>query len=274
MNKKLLISLVPLLATAAFAVMPAAAQATTCKEAHDQSTPGSPVNATETCPHWFRNGQGPGTRIAAEEPVDVVLSGTLTLKTLTGGSGEVTCHNVVGATDENPGTGPKGPPGTDVTESFDPYNCTSTSCSASNPGGPRTYISVRAEPSSLGRAGNLGWPSHLVQEGFAGSPPDPLVRDESELVKVNVICHIDAVTHFTEHEEVSEGSNKPECSGPPPMRPSEHMNASLSPPELQFNAGSGTLHGPPGETGRTSKTENELKAIGSAGQEVINCAVG
>jgi hypothetical protein len=263
MSKKLYISFVPLLATVAFAVMPTAAQATTCKEAFEQSTPGSPVNATENCPHFFRNGIGNGARIGEAEPVPVVLWGTLTLTTVTGGTGSVTCHNVIGATDENPGTGPKGPPGTDVTESFNPYNCTSASCSAFNPGASRTYISVLAEPSSLGRADNLHWPSHLITEGLN-------IRDESELVKVNVICHIDTGTSFFNHEEISEGSNRPLCSAPP----QNYLNVKLAPPELKFDSGSGTLHGPTGETGRTGKTENELKTIGYESQEAIVCKVG
>jgi hypothetical protein len=83
MSKKLFISLAPLLALAAFAVLPAASQATT--------------------PHNFANGailpESNGNAAEAEEGAPYVIGwGTLSLKGETGlakGSG-LQCHNVVG----------------------------------------------------------------------------------------------------------------------------------------------------------------------------------
>lgn len=96
MGKKLIISLAPVLATAAFVVMPAAAQA-------------APH-------HWFVN----GTEAAQGEKVPTVTWGTLALESA---AGKVECKNVIGGYAENP-TG--GGAGKDAVQNFAPYECTST----------------------------------------------------------------------------------------------------------------------------------------------------
>jgi hypothetical protein len=99
-NRKLSIGLAPLLATAALAVMPAAAQA---------------------APHVYKNGV-----IGAEgKKVREILWGTLKLKNAT--LGEVECHNLLAGFLENPtgGGAAKG-----QVQGFAPYECASPSCLA------------------------------------------------------------------------------------------------------------------------------------------------
>lgn len=263
MSKKLFISFAPLLAIAAFAVMPVAAQA---------ANP----------PHYFVNGTGAGARSGEGEKIPVVAWGTLTLTNTTGGSGgKVTCHNVIGGFVENPGEGATGAAGIGETQSFNPYECESKACTAAaTGGGPATYISVAAEPTAFvsptnpgGNAQNLGWKSHLLFEEAT-----KLIRSESEGVKVNVHCHVETGANPTTGEpefgvvtnEISEGSNRP-SSGP------IRLSAS-NPPFVEFDAtgkGSGELHGPPpSETGRLGKTEGETKVLGYNLQEVINTKNG
>jgi len=92
MSKKLLISLAPLLAIAAFAVMPVAAQA---------------------APHWYSE----GTPIAETgEQIPVIEWGNLTLK----GAAELSCHNAIGGYIDNPAGGGAGVGGT---EAFATWNC-------------------------------------------------------------------------------------------------------------------------------------------------------
>jgi len=96
MNKKLLISLAPLLATAAFAVMPAAAQAS---------------------PHWFKNGVAIKSTVTE---LPIVAWGTLTLTARE--IGTIECQNVAGGDIHNTGNAPEGV-GVDEVERFDPYDC-------------------------------------------------------------------------------------------------------------------------------------------------------
>jgi hypothetical protein len=96
MNRRLIISLAPLLATAAFAVMPAAAQA-------------APH-------HWFSN----GVQIPEGEKVPTVSWGTLEFFTP---PGKVDCRTVIGGYVENPAGGGGG---VDAIQAFNPYECTST----------------------------------------------------------------------------------------------------------------------------------------------------
>jgi hypothetical protein len=96
MGKKLIISLAPLLATAVFVVMPAAAQA-------------APH-------HWFVN----GVQSPEGEKVATVTWGTLALESA---AGKVECKNVIGGYAVNP-TG--GGAGQDAVQNFAPYECSST----------------------------------------------------------------------------------------------------------------------------------------------------
>jgi len=110
MSKKLLISLAPLLAITAFAVMPVAAQAV---------------------PQWYSEGH-----VITEEEgkVPVIEWGNLTLK----GAAELSCHNAIGGYVENPGANA----GVGATEAFATWNCTASyECPAgSRPGaGPSLF---------------------------------------------------------------------------------------------------------------------------------------
>ena len=100
MKKKLLIGFAPLLVTAAFAVMPVAAQAV---------------------PHVYKN----GTIQKEAKPLPTIAWGTLHLKNTT--LGEVTCKNLFAGNVENP-TGGGAAVGTLF--AFSPYECESASCKA------------------------------------------------------------------------------------------------------------------------------------------------
>jgi len=91
MSKKLLISVAPLLATVAFAMAPAAAQAAN----HQWYSEGSPISST---------------------PIPVTIWGNLSLK----GAAEINCHNVIGSDVDNVGGIGKG-----FIETFGSWDCTS-----------------------------------------------------------------------------------------------------------------------------------------------------
>ena len=93
MSKKLIISLAPLLATAAFVVMPAVAQA-------------APH-------HWYKN----NVLVPEGEKVFTVSWGTLALESA---AGKVECKNVIGGYSENPIGGGAG---VDAIQSFNAYEC-------------------------------------------------------------------------------------------------------------------------------------------------------
>jgi RHS repeat-associated protein len=117
MTKKLLISVAPLIATLAFAMVPTAAQA---------------------APQWYSE----GSKIEENgEKIPVVEWGNLTLK----GAAELSCHNAIGGYVENPAGGGAGK---DATEAFATWNCVANyECPAgSRPG---------AAPSELPWTGTL-----------------------------------------------------------------------------------------------------------------------
>jgi hypothetical protein len=107
MNKKTFISVAPLVAIAAFVVMPAASQGACTPPA---------------CPHVYLNGaKSPeGTKKARQ-----IAWGTLKLKNKA--FGEVECHNVFGGFLTNPAGG--GPAKGQI-QAFAPYECESSTCIA------------------------------------------------------------------------------------------------------------------------------------------------
>jgi len=231
MSRKLWIGVTPLLATVAFAVLPVAAQAT---------------------PHWFKN----NVKMAEGTKALQVLSGKLTLKTVVGGSGEVTCQNVVGAVVENPtGEGP----GKDETQSFNPYSCVASTCPL--------FAEVLAE--------KLPWPSELEETEVSVG----VWRDLTSGVKVNVLCwESKAAKELNESEArkgepvtakplgnlVSVGANKPEV---------KHGTSCAHPGFLEFDAGSGELEAEGSSGTVLGKTEGKLKgcALSSTGEpELLN----
>jgi len=252
---------------------------TTTKGATGKSKSGRDViceNAA-SIPHYYVNSTSSAGRENASGGHHATVSwGTLSLTNVKGGSGgKVTCHNVIGAWIENPSTEAAGPAGVSETQSFNPYECESAACtSAATETGPATYISVLAEPTPFtsptepgGNAQNLGWKSVLIYEEST-----KLIRGETIYAKVNVICHLEVGANpetgqpiFANAEEVSEGANRP-SSGPVRRTPS-------SPPFLEFDAtgaGSGELHGPGSEAGRTGKTEGILSTLGYNEEEIVN----
>ena len=128
----------------------------------------------------------------------------------------------------------------------------------SDPGGASS-----GEEPLVASGGNLKWKSKLIEEGTT-------IRQESEKAKVNVILHGETdVNGKGEPEyakqipEVSKGNIKPLAI--------THCCARLVPPELQFDAGSGTLEN---EKGQKGKFEGSLKVIGYGSEEVINAKQG
>jgi hypothetical protein len=104
MNNKLYIRLAPLLAVAAFAVMPAATQASCTAPA---------------CPHVYKN----ATLGAEGKKLREIWWGTLKLHNTT--FGEIECHTILGTFEENPvgGGAAKG-----QVQGFYPYECADTTC--------------------------------------------------------------------------------------------------------------------------------------------------
>ena len=275
MSKKLLIGLAPLLVTAAFAVMPVAAQ------------------AAAGSPHFY-TAETAASIIKEGKKVPVVSFGTLTLKNVKNGTGaSVTCHNVIGAIDENPKaaegekTGHEGPPGTDVTEAFDPYECSSAACTSAAVGDPLegTYISVLAEPTPFkspaepgGNAQNLDWQAVLTNDTTATS--QPRIRNKTLYAKVNVICHVaigekeTGELEFENLPEISEGSNQPWTGTLHKFPGASYGFLEFDGPSASTGEGSGELHGPPGEETRTGKTEGTLFTAPYSETGIINTKLG
>lgn len=234
-------------------------------------------------PHYFFDGTSTFARGLQGERAAVISWGTLSLTNISGGTGgKVTCHFVVAGWVENPGEGANGPAGIGETQSFDPYACESTACTAAAMGGgAATYASVAAEPAAYlsassrgGSSTSLGWKSHLLTEKVGSST---IVRNETEGVRLDVECHVQTSATATEEpifgtvtNERSEGSARPRSG---PIQLSTTML-----PAVEFDslgAGSGELHGlPSSEAARTDTTEGALKILGYSEQEVVNMQVG
>ena len=253
-------------------------------DGNDQTFPTLTVLA-----HYYANALGAGGRLAGGEKVATIEWGTLSLTNLTTG-GKVTCHNVVGAVEENPEPGGEtGPAGSGETQSFNPYDCESEACTpAATGGGPATYISVFAEGSEapypatgtgtmtnpsgstgtteeplVASGNNLKWKNKLIEEGTK-------VRQETEKIKDNVICHV--MTGANAKGEPEYGAQVPEVSkGNNHPLMVTHCCMPLSPPELLFDAGSEPLEN---EVGQKGRTEGSLKILGYGGEEVINGELG
>jgi Subtilase family len=223
-------------------------------------------------PHYFSGGLGAVARTGPEAKIPVVSWGTLSLTNLTTGA-KVTCKNVITGIVENPAPGGSaGPAGLGETQSFNPYECESEACTpAATKSGAATYMSVRAEGTeaplpATGNETNLRWRSHLLTEGAQ-------VRTETEGIKLDVICHLNTAFNGAGEpifgavvEEKSEGSDKPSLI-------LKCCKAS-SPPEAEFDPGSGTLHRPSPEEATKSKTEGRLKMLGYNEEEIVNTKAG
>jgi len=127
MRKKVLISLVPLVVTAAFAASPAASLAAS---------------------HYFKN----NVLIKEGTQVPVISWGTLTLSNEATGS--VTCQNAASGYVENPAGGGAGK---GLTQTFTPYNCVSAGCPAV------MEVKSHKDQNDIGAAAGEGWPSTLTE---------------------------------------------------------------------------------------------------------------
>ncbi len=159
MSKKLYAAFVPLLAVAAFAVLPAVAQA-------------------QPFPHWYSN----GTRIPAGTRVIVTTEGSPTL-TLHGLGNEITCKVVDDGWIENPVGGGAG---INSILSFTNSACKAANEEALPKGCPKPEIIALRGGKALSETNE--WPSTLLV-----GPP---IRDEIREIEVEVICSGTAVDLF------------------------------------------------------------------------------
>jgi hypothetical protein len=191
---------------------------------------GTPDGAPVALPEWYKN----GVRIKERNRVGTISWGTLTLKTVAGGSGEVTCHTAQAGTVWNPEDGGAGKGETQV---FATYHC--------------EQIGMCPEGMRVGVAGEaLPWPSTLEASGSA-------IRARTERVKVNIGC-------FVGEKQVGGvklvGTNAP----------NSHGGTSASHPSfLEFDEESGTLEEEGSGGTVLSRIEGEVKSLGYSEQELI-----
>jgi len=148
MNKKFLTRLVPLLAIAAFAVVPATAQALT--------------------PHWYKN----GSILKAATPTPVLTWGGATNLKQESPAGEINCKGAGAGNVENP-TG--GGPGKGQSEDSSFYECKAPKCEAEIAASPLGKLGFKGQ----GQAAiyNLPWNNELLGsaepfEEKIGNPPN------------------------------------------------------------------------------------------------------
>ena len=244
MSKKLLISLIaPVLATAAFAVIPAASQAAE--------------------PHYYLNGTGASSELKPGKKQPTVTWGTLTLKSAIG---TTTCHNIDSGYSENPTT-PKGAAGIDVGEDFQPFfECKAPGC----PGEIKVFGRADGNgiPAILGGTGKLlgtfplsinggkaVWKSHLVRSTNPETG-EANIRDVTEGIEIEIICEAPPGTVVL--AAMFSGTNQPETvNGQSAGKPSYG----------EFAAGSGELISPEFGPGTTSGRD---KVMGYEEQEVVD----
>jgi hypothetical protein len=232
MFRKLFISLAPLLAIAAFAVMPVAAQATG---------------------HYYSN----GVKMAEGAPKTVTEWGTLTLAGVKGGvlPSHVTCHIAAGGTVENPVGASAGVGDTQV---FVAYDCENENICP--PGAVPQLTAEKLKVFDHVIAG--GWPSVLTE-------PSPGVwRSEMSKVAFNVGCG--EPVGSTTGPLVEIGGYGKETPGLL-LKPQTHAGTNAAHPGgvLFGGAGSGELETEL-IPGNTLAIEGELKTLGYSAQELIN----
>jgi alpha-tubulin suppressor-like RCC1 family protein len=188
---------------------------------------GHSLALTAQQPHYYSNQVPVGS-----EPVNLISWGTLTLRTVAGGSGEVTCHSAEAGTVANPAGAGAGVGSTQVLATFD---CESTTC-------PYTSV-VTAE--------SLPWPSVLEYEGS-------VIRVKTTGVKLKIDC---------QKEGKSEGSETFVGAD----QPSFHRGTSaLHPGFLEYDPGAGSLEKEGSKGAVLAKIEGEVKVLGYDEQELIN----
>ena len=230
--------LAPLLAVAAFAVMPVAAQAVG---------------------HYYSN----GLKIAEGSKKTVIAWGTITLAGVKGGTlpNHITCHNAAGGTIENPVGGTAG---VGATEVFVAYQCEQENVCPAGTAGRATAEKIvnNATPPAV----STGWPNVLSE------PSVGLWRTESSRVKVDIGCWL-----LTEPETRGGGEHFVEIGGFGTetagllQKPETHKGTNAAHPGgVVFGVGSGELQGEAAGEALTGKTEGEVKTLGYLNQELIN----
>jgi hypothetical protein len=158
--------------------------------------------AFERTPGYTYNG------VPAGKAITVILWGTVTLKTVLGGSGEVTCHTVGAGTVENP---PGGGAGAGLTQVFATFDCEQAGMCTSG-----ETVAVVAE--------SLPWQSALEAE-------PSVIRDKTTGVKEKIGC-------FAGGKEVAGttflGSLRPNF---------KHGTSALHPGFLEYDAGENKILG-------------------------------
>jgi hypothetical protein len=191
---------------------------------------GSPYGAPVALPEWYENG------VRSKEPqrVETISWGTLTLKTVAGGSGEVTCHTAQAGTVWNPEHGGAGKGETQV---FATYDC--------------EQIGMCPEGTRVGVAGEaLPWPSTLEASGSA-------IRVRTERVKVNIAC-------FAGETPVG-GVKLVGASAPSSQKGSSASHPSF----LQFDQESGALEEEGSGGTVLDRIEGDVKSLGYNNQELV-----
>jgi hypothetical protein len=196
MSKKLLTSIAPLLALAAFAVMPVAAQAVT--------------------QHWYKNGLK--LEAGSSEPI-VTFGGEINLSQ-TSSLGEINCRQVGGGAVENPAGGGAG---TGRTDSVDFFECKSPQCEAEIRAKfgveGRGTATTQNNPAATQEPSAVGW-NNVLEESVVGGVSsirekigEPFVSFKTPsppgMIRATIECQI-VPTKTTATSAVFEGELKPE----------------------------------------------------------------
>jgi hypothetical protein len=253
MNRRFLIGLAPLLAIAAFAVVPVAAQAAT--------------------QHWYKNGaivqEGP----EGNTPV-VTFGGKINLSQ-TSAIGEINCKGVGGGTIENPAGGGAGI-GRSNSATF--YECKAPQCEAAVVekfgAEGRGTATTQNTPSSTKEPAFPGWSNVLEESTVAGVTSvrekigEPFVTFKTPsppgMIRATVNCEI-AATKTVIISAVFEGELKPEIGA----AKAGNLNGTSAgkPSTARFAAAStGALHS---EVGGEGTNTGSVKYLGYEEQELI-----
>jgi hypothetical protein len=246
MSKKLLIGLMPILAT--LAMMPAAAQAT---------------------PHYFRN----GVLLPGGERVPVLEWGKLSLRPEPDEAAGTTCENLAGGYVENPVGGGAG---IGATLRFATYNCNNVEC-------PSGEIEVKGQ--QYEKEFEISYPpqdfpwSSVLEEPEAG-----VVKTNISHVTEQLACVAHGLTRAAAGEGGSTGAGEDEqfvlpMGGPPTvtcvtdethqwtLQDEKGANAGPAQSKLVFNAGAGSVNCAGGAF--NGLTKESLRIMGYKGSELI-----
>jgi len=253
MSKKLFTGLAPLVAIAAFVVMPTVAQA---------------------APHFFKT----GVLTAEGEKIPTVAWGKLTLAPEPPVAAVTTCENVVGGFVENPAGGGAG---IGQTTRFATYNCTNLECPAGEveiaPG-----VKVEKEFEVVSNPNKLPWPS-VLEEPEAG-----VIRTNNTGVEVKLACMAHGFSRNAAGEGNpslgTKGAGESEqfvlpSGGPPTVtcttdathkqtpKNIKGTNSGPNQSKVEFDAGAGALNCAGGAF--EGKTKETLKVMGYKNSELI-----